>query len=170
MTTIQLNIGKGIELAVDPSRFNNEVREHIMKIGLKNLLGDSHAGVTQKAHPTDFVEKSREAAERKLQGLYDGVVRTQSAGNGIAKVTDPVALVILRLARKAVQRDKAKDLAAASKTDRLALLNKLAQDYATKHDADLRPRAVKIVQLENDEPEVAKPVAKPAPVKTKGKK
>jgi hypothetical protein len=156
-------IGKGIELDVDPARLNAEVTAHVMKIGLRNILMDSHANATQKADPEGYVKKSRELAEKKLTSLYEGIVRTQSAGGGIAKPTDPVAQVILRLARKAVQKDQAKELAALPKTVRLAALNKRAAEYATAHDAALRPRAVKIVKLESDEPThdfPAKPVAK----------
>jgi len=154
-------IGKGIELDVDPARLNAEVTAHVMKIGLRNILMDSHAGATAKADPEGYVAKSRELAEKKLASMYEGIVRTQSAGGGIAKPTDPVAQVILRLARKAVQKDKAKTIAEAPKDQRLAVLNKLATEYATAHDAALRPRAVQIVELENGEPT---PVAKPEPV------
>ena len=132
-------VGKGIELDVDPARFNAEVTAHIMKIGLRNVLMDSHANATQKADPEGYVAKSRELAEKKLASMYAGIVRTQSAGGGIAKPADPVAQVILRL----------------------ALLNRLLTKYAETHEAALRPRAIKIVALENDEPE-AKPVTKPA--------
>src|SRR5215471_4578807 len=156
-------IGKGIELDVDPTRFNRDVMEHVVKIGLRNILTDSHANTTQKADPQDYVAKSRELAERKLQSLYNGIVRTQAVG-GPKAPTDPVAMVILRLARKAVQKDTAKELAAASKGDRLALLNKFATEYAEAHDAKLRPRAIQIVRLENDEPE-----APPAKAATKKK-
>jgi hypothetical protein len=159
---MQVNIGKGLTMTVDETRFNPEVMNHIVSIGLRNLLGDAHANATAKADPTGYVAKSRELAERKLQSLYDGIVRAQSTG-GIAKPTDPVAQVILRLARKAVQKDPAKELAALPKTVRLAALNKRAMEYATAHDAALRPRAVKIVELESDEPThdfPAKPVAK----------
>jgi hypothetical protein len=48
------------------------------------------------------------------------------------------------------------EVAAASKADRLALINKLASAYATKHDAQLRSRAQKIVALEEGEPVQAK--------------
>jgi len=155
-------IGKGIELEVDPARLNAEVTAHVMKIGLRNILMDSHANATQKADPEGYVAKSRELAEKKLAAMYEGIVRAQSTG-GIAKPTDPVAVVILRLARKAVQKDKAKEIAAAPKDQRLAVLNKLANDYAQAHDATLRPRAVKIVELENDEPTPVKTApAKPA--------
>jgi hypothetical protein len=158
-------VGKGIELDVDVTRFNTKVMDHIVKTGLRNLIMDSHASATQKADPTGYVAKSRELAERKLQSLYSGVVRTQAIG-GPKAPTDPVAMVILRLARKTVQKDKAKELAAASKGDRLALLNKFATEYAEAHDAKLRPRAEKIVSLENDEPVAPKP----EPVQAKKRK
>ena len=105
-------------------------------------------------------------AERKLASLYAGVVRAQSFG-GPKPSTDPVAMVILRLARKAViSRPEA---AAASKADRLATINRLAAEYAKEHDAQLRPRAEKIVALENDQAEPA-PVKTHAPMPTKKKK
>src|SRR6516164_10119481 len=156
-------IGKRIELDVDPTRFNRDVMEHVVKIGLRNILTDSHANATQKADPQGYVAKSRELAERKLQSLYNGIVRTQAVG-GPRAPTDPVSMVILRLARKAVQKDRAKDLAAAAKGERLTILNKWAAEYAEAHDSALRPRALKIVALEDGgEPvEPAKPVAKPA--------
>ena len=51
--------------------------------------------------------------------------------------------------------------------ERLALINRLAAAYAAEHDAKLRPRATKIVALENDE---AEPVKKAEPVKPATKK
>jgi len=156
-------IEKGIELDVDRTRFNRDVMEHVVKIGLRNILTDSHANATQKADPQDYVAKSRELAERKLQSLYNGIVRTQAVG-GPKAPTDPVSMVIMRLARKAVQKNRAKDLAAAAKGERLTILNKWAAEYVEAHDSALRPRALKIVALEDGgEPvEPAKPVAKPA--------
>jgi len=163
---LSVNIGKGLVIDVDLTRLNPTVTEFILRNGLKNLLGDSHAGITQKAHPQDYIERSREAAQRKLQSLYDGITRAQVAGNGFKAPTDPVAMVVLRLSRKIIQRDRAKDLAAADKGERLALLNKLATEYAVAHDAALRPRAAQIVALENgDEPAPVKPAPK-APAKT----
>jgi hypothetical protein len=49
--------------------------------------------------------------------------------------------------------------------DRLALINKLASAYAVEHDAQLRPRAQKIVALEEGEPLQAK--HEPMPTKKK---
>jgi len=150
-------IGKGIELEVDETRLNNEVRDHVMRTGLRNLLMDAHASATAKANPQGYVQKSRELAEKKLASLYAGVVRAQSFG-GPKAPTDPVAMVILRLARKAIASRP--ELAAASNADRLATINRLAAEYAREHDAQLRPRAEKIVAPENDQAEPA-PVQKP---------
>jgi len=159
-------IGKGIELDVDVTRFNGEVHEHILRTGLRNLLMDAHASATAKGDPENYINRSRELAEKKLASLYAGIVRAQSFGAPKAP-TDPVAMVILRLARKAVQRDRAKEIAAAPKAEKLALLNKLAAAYAAEHDATLRPRAVEIVALEEGEPLPAKPAIVTKPPKKK---
>jgi len=126
-----------------------------LRTGLRNLLMDAHASATAKADPENYIKRSREMAERKLASLYAGVVRAQSFGGPKASA-DPVAMVILRLARKAVISRP--EVAAASKADRLAAINRLAAEYAKEHDVQLRPRAEKIVALENDQ-------AEPAPVR-----
>ena len=148
-------IGKGIELNVDVTRFNSEVHDHLLRTGLRNLLMDAHASATAKADPEGYVKKSRELAEKRLASLYAGVVRAQSFGGSKAP-TDPVAMVVLRLARKAVISRP--EVAAASNADRLATINRLAAEYAKEHDAQLRPRAEKIAALENDQ-------AEPTPVR-----
>jgi len=161
-------IGKGIELDVDVKRFNSEVHDHILRTGVRNLLMDAHASATAKADPEGYVQKSRELAEKKLASLYAGIMSVQSVG-GVAKPTDPVSAVVMRLARKAIQKEKASDIAAAPKDQRLALINRLAAEYAQSHDAQLRPRAEKIVALEDDQAEPA-PVRKHEPMRTKKKK
>jgi hypothetical protein len=159
-------IGKGIELDVDVTRFNGEVHDHLVRTGLRNLLMDAHASATAKADPDNYIKRSREMAEKKLASLYAGVVRAQSF-SGPKAPTDPVAMVILRLARKAIVSRP--EIAAASKADRLATINRLAAEYAKEHDAQLRPRAQKIVALENDQAEPS-PVKKHEPMPTKKKK
>jgi hypothetical protein len=159
-------IGKGIELDVDVTRFNREVHNHIVRTGLRNLLMDAHASVTAKADPENYVKRSREMAEKKLASLYEGVVRAQSIG-GPKAPTDPISQVVMRLARKAIMSRP--EIAAASKADRLATINRLAAEYAKEHDALLRPRAEQIVALENDQAEPA-PARKHEAVPTKTKK
>jgi hypothetical protein len=159
-----VGIGKGIELDVDVTRFNSVVHDHIMRTGIRNLLMDAHASATAKADPEGYVTKSRELAEKKLASLYAGIVRAQSVG-GSSNPTDPVGTVVMRLARRAIQKEKASDIAAAPKDQRLALVNRLATQYAQAHDGALRPRAEKIVALEAE----PLPVKKAGPV-AKGKK
>jgi hypothetical protein len=162
-------IGKGIELDVDATRFNSDVHDHIVRTGLRNLLMDAHASATAKADPDNYIKRSRELAEKKLASLYAGIVRVQSVG-GVAKPTDPVSAVVMRLARRTIQKEKASDIAAAPRDQRLAVINRLAAEYAQSHDVALRPRAEKIVALESVEvkpPPVKK--AEPLPTK-KGKK
>lgn len=153
-------IGKGIELDVDPSRFNRDINDHILRTGLRNLLMDAHASATAKSDPDNYIKRSRELAEKKLASMYAGVVRLANVG-GPKAPTDPISQVILRLARKAVQKDHLTELAAAPKDQRLALLNKLANEYAVAHDAALRPRATKIVELESESEPALKAQAKP---------
>jgi hypothetical protein len=153
-------IGKSIELDVDVTRFNREVHDHIVRTGLRNLLMDAHASATAKTDPDNYIQRSRQLAERKLASMYAGIVRVANVG-GPKAPTDPVSQVILRLARKAVQKDHATELAAAPKDQRLAVLNKLANEYAVAHDAALRPRATKIVELESEPEPALKAQAKP---------
>src|SRR5215510_4774786 len=158
-TTMLVVIGKGIELEVDVTRFNSEVHDHIVRTGVRNLLMDAHASATAKADPDNYIKRSREMAEKKLASLYAGVVRAQTIG-GPKTVSDPISQVIMRLARKAVISRP--EVAAASNADRLATINRLAAEYAKEHDVQLRPRAEKIVALENDQTEPA-PVQKHEP-------
>jgi hypothetical protein len=104
---------------------------------------DAHASATAKADPEGYVTKSRELAEKKLASLYAGIIGVQSVG-GVAKPTDPVSAVVMRLARRTIQKEKASDIAAAPKDQQLALINRVAAEYAQSHDVALRPRAEKI--------------------------
>src|SRR5215831_17641146 len=159
-TIMLVAIGKGIGLDVDLSKLNTDVMNHVVRIGLRNILMDSHAGATVKSDPAGYVQRSRELAEKKLASMYAGIVRVANVG-GPRAPTDPVSQVILRLARKAVQKDYATEIAAAPKDQRLAVLNKLANKYAVAHDAALRPRATKIVELESEPEPALKAQAKP---------
>jgi hypothetical protein len=69
-TMLTVQIGKGLEMEVDTSKFNDEVRDHVIRTGLRNLLMDAHASATAKADPEGYVKKSRELAEKKLASLY----------------------------------------------------------------------------------------------------
>ena len=93
-----VNIGKGIELDVPgPSTLSPEVLNHILYIGWRNVLMDSHASVT-KDKATDVVGESKAVAEKKLRALINGELRTVTAREG-----DPVKAEATRLAINAVK-------------------------------------------------------------------
>lgn len=93
-----VNIGKGIELEVDANGLPPVAIEHVIKIGLRNVLMDVHAGVTAEAFPDEAarVAESRSRAERKLAALMAGEVRT--VGTRGPRAVDAVAKEINRIA------------------------------------------------------------------------
>jgi hypothetical protein len=92
---MQINIGKGIELDTPSfASFSDEVQDHIIYVGLRNILQDAHASMTtEKANGGDVVALSREMAERKLAALVRGELRVVGQREG-----DPVKVEALRLA------------------------------------------------------------------------
>ena len=54
-------IGKRIELDVDPTRFNRDVMEHVVKIGLRNIL--------RTRTPTPLPNPIRRAAKPTIDGV-----------------------------------------------------------------------------------------------------
>jgi hypothetical protein len=67
-----INIGKEISLEVQMDKLPQNVRDHAIFMGIKNMLTDSHAGVRDPA-------KARAKAEGKLASLMQGVVRAPMA-------------------------------------------------------------------------------------------
>ena len=97
-------IGKAIELDVDVDRLfkNSAVREHVVYIGLRNILMDAHSRHTKDSDGDNYVEASRAAAERKLEAMYNGEVR--SPFNGAPREIDPVKLEAQRFATAQVKK------------------------------------------------------------------
>jgi hypothetical protein len=128
--------GKGIELEVpDYTTLNQAVLEHILYVGWRNLLMDSHAGVTaEKVGADNVVEKSREAAQRKLQSLINGEVRTVAT-----RETDPVKAEAAKLLAKALMtNDRGLKPGEAAKQAR--------EQLATKPNPKLMAQAKKNVE------------------------
>ena len=71
MQTVVIARTHGLE--IDPAKFNVAVTEFIFNYGLKQLLND--AGSTGK-NPDEKLAM----AQKKLQALYEGVVRTAGSG------------------------------------------------------------------------------------------
>lgn len=101
---MKVNIGKDIELDVDVERLGfppeamlSAVARHVVYLGLRNPLMDSHAGITKDEE--DFVAKSRATAEKKLAAMYAGEIRVAGTREG-----DPVRAEAKRLAVKHVEK------------------------------------------------------------------
>lgn len=110
----QVNIGKGIEMNVDVAKLPTNVLDHVIYIGLRNILMDAHAGVT--AEKSANVEAdSLAVAEKKLAAMYAGEVR--SAGT---RTADPVKAEAVKIASgiiKTAWRKSGKKLADLDATD-----------------------------------------------------
>lgn len=81
------------------------VMEYICRIGLKNILQDSHAAMTEKQEADEAarVAKKTAMAEKKLTALYAGEVSQQRAsGDPVAKEMRAMAESDLRTKLKAL--------------------------------------------------------------------
>lgn len=102
---MEINVGKGLTITVDrnklglpenPSIGNGAVADHVVYIGLRNILMDAHAGVS--TDEPDYQAKARAIVEKKLAALYAGEVRVAGTREG-----DPVKAEAMRLATDAVK-------------------------------------------------------------------
>lgn len=89
---MDVNIGKGITLEVDSDALPPNVLEHVIRIGLRNILMDSHASITEESNPRDRVEVSRAMSLKKLEAMLNGDLRV--AGT---RESDPVRAEAMRL-------------------------------------------------------------------------
>jgi hypothetical protein len=162
---MRVQIGKTIEMDVALERLGlptelSPAASHVVYIGLRNVLMDSHASVT-KDEP-DHIERSREMAEKKLDALYRGEVRV--AQTRAPHAADALAAEIKRLATGIVMRTRGNGLAKLKKRERVAALREMAAAYATEHNAELRPiaerRVRELAALTGEQP-VAQPQPKP---------
>ena len=95
----QVNVGKGIERDIDFAKLPQAARDHIMYIGARNVLMDSHASITADEYPDESERRAAAEAmvDKKLDALMRGEVRVQSTREG-----DPVRAEAVRMAIAAV--------------------------------------------------------------------
>lgn len=89
----KVNIGKGIEMDVDFVAMPQAALDHLLYIGARNVLMDSHASITKESNPNDTTEAATAMAEKKLAALMAGEVRVSTSREG-----DPVRAEALRSA------------------------------------------------------------------------
>jgi hypothetical protein len=125
---LQVAIGKGITLPVDVERLPQDVLDHVVYIGLRNVLMDSHASATAESG-----KDARGMAEKKLASMYAGEVR--AAGE---RTTDKVAQDMAAQAKLAI------DTALASrgiKKSKVPNYKELVANYVKAHESELREKA-----------------------------
>lgn len=113
MTTTTVNVGKSINIEVDFPNMPREALDHIMYIGARNILMDSHASITADEYPDADLRQEAAAAmvQKKLDALMRGEVRVQSTREG-----DPV-------------RAEANAMAKAILTAKIKAAGKRVKDY-----------------------------------------
>ena len=98
-----VNIGKDIALEIDVEKLNASVMQHVVYIGLRNILMDSHASDTEDKHGDEFRAKARETAVAKLQDMYAGNVRSFGSGRTSDPIQARVNLLATQQARKVLK-------------------------------------------------------------------
>lgn len=121
---MDVNIGKGITLSVDESKLPANALQHVIYIGLRNVLMDAHASITTETNPNDLADVAKAVSEKKLAALMAGEVRVSSAREG-----DPVKAEAIRIASDMVKKAIRK-------------AGKKVSDYKTKA---IRDKAVELV-------------------------
>lgn len=148
---MDVNIGKGITLAIDTTLIVGPVLDHVMKIGLRNILMDCHAGITKADHPTDYTALSKAKAEAKLAAMIAGDIRAARATSGITR--DPVRAEALKMARKAVnavfRKPKDKDWVVVDKTQWIDVKTSMT-DYDFDTEAGIQEAWDALVEAQAD--------------------
>lgn len=85
MTTWNLDCGANVSFEITPElqqqlHSHPHVIEHLLKIGLKNVVQDSHASVVRKDFKTDdeWITAKRAKAAQKLGAMMNGEIRITS--------------------------------------------------------------------------------------------
>lgn len=67
-----VKIGKGLEIEVDTKKLSAPVMDHVVYMGLRNILMDSHASI--KIEEENFKAKAMALVNKKLNSMYAGEV------------------------------------------------------------------------------------------------
>ena len=113
MNTLNVSIGKDIMLTIDLGKLSNQPDSmaHIIAMGLKNILQDSHSGITKDEFPdlAAYKANSLAIAEKKLESLYNNDIRTKVAKpNGQSAEEKLYVKAMLALVTKQKRKELAK--------------------------------------------------------------
>jgi hypothetical protein len=70
---LNVKIGKGLAIDVNVNNLPAAVMDHVVYIGLRNILMDSHASI--KTDMEDYKAKAMAVVHKKLDAMYDGILR-----------------------------------------------------------------------------------------------
>jgi hypothetical protein len=95
-----VNVGKSINVEIDFTAMPQAALDHILYIGARNILMDSHASITADEYPNADERQAAASSmvQKKLDALMRGEVRVQSTREG-----DPVRAEALRMATDIVK-------------------------------------------------------------------
>jgi hypothetical protein len=90
---VTLQLGKEIGRVVELVDFGfpaemSTVATHIAVKGLENVVKDTHAGITKKDNPDNFMELSAAQCDKKLDALRAGDLRTISSRIDVAATVE----------------------------------------------------------------------------------
>lgn len=90
-----VNVGKSINVEIDFAALPQTAIDHILYIGARNILMDSHASITADEYPDADARQEAASAmvQKKLDALMRGEVRVQST-----RTSDPYQTELNRLA------------------------------------------------------------------------
>ncbi len=124
---VNVNVGKGLEIAVDFDAMPANAKAHLFYLGARNCLMDSHAGIS--TDEPDYQDKARAVVEKKLAALMAGEVRVASTREG-----DPVKAEAIRIASDRIKAALKKAGRKVSDVDPKALRAK-AVELAAKDES-----------------------------------
>lgn len=97
-----INCGKGISIDVDVNALikHQSVVEHVWRIGLRNILMDCHAGVTEEKFPGAAQTESKRRVEEKLAEMIAGELTVKDGRTKAPR--DPIAAQAFNDARDTI--------------------------------------------------------------------
>src|SRR6266550_4674208 len=146
---------------VDTSKLTQTVHEHIYKYGIRQILNDAMADKTDDDGKTLSDEDIVAKAQKRLDTLYSGELRTHRAS---AEPVDPVEREAYRIARDNIERGfrllkiwpaKGKDKFDAAVAERCKTLDRepmSAEEYVVAYlekNPGVRTAAAKVVRERN---------------------
>ncbi len=100
---IMIECGVGEAIPVDVTKLPQVAIDHLVKIGLGNVLRDCHASLTHKSGAT--VRDKYNAATDKLAALMAGNVRSNSGGRATDELAREIREIIVEMVQKRAVAD-----------------------------------------------------------------